>query len=366
VSAVQREERPFTPDLPPGYGVRRARRSDAAGIARVYAAAYPPDTDYPLVDESAVRTALLDDETLAAFVIECDGRVVATAAIEYDSLDEGNAQICKLAVDPAHQGRGLARELLKHRLNVLHADPSFEGLIYSGAVTSHPASQYNLIARGFEPFSIQKHFQGGYFGPEGESEIIMLYTRSIDYDERDVYVPARYRPVVERTLAQASLDLLGRRIRTVETVTYSRADQLQMALSRTRGFLWEMTADGRESWAQTEAEIRAAVTDESVHMMVPIDANAHRLLSLYEPLESVGFYPAGFIPDWLTRNGEKRDAFVFQHPPIERSTTVSVVDDVKALIDVLGLEYRVIAEHDRYWELELYGADAANDASVRQ
>jgi predicted N-acetyltransferase YhbS len=363
---VSGDRRPFVPDLDEGYAIRRARPADAPGIARVYEAAYPDDTDYPLVEASAVRTDLLDAPNLAAFVAETDGRIVGTAAIEYDSLDEGNAQICKLAVHPAHQGIGLGRELLKHRLNALHADPAFDGLIYSGAVTSHPASQYNLIARGFEPFSIHKHFQGGYFGPEGESEIIMLYTRSIDYDERDVYVPERYRHVVERTLAGASLDLLGRRLRTVNTVSYPRADQLQMALSRERGFLWEVTADGRASWAETEAEILAAVRDEDVHMMVPIDANARRLLSLYEPLESAGFYPAGFVPDWLTRHGEKRDAFVFQHPPNERPTTVSVVDDVKALIDVLGLRYHVIEEHDRYWELELYGEPAANADSVRQ
>ncbi|MFB6101352.1 MAG: hypothetical protein ABEJ73_02170 [Haloplanus sp.] len=200
---------------------------------------------------------------------------------------------------------------------------------------------------------MHKHFQGSYFGPEGESETIMLYTPSIDYADRDVYVPERYRPIVERTLAQASLDLLGRRIRTVNTVTYPTADQLEMALSRERGFLWEVTPEGSESWAETKAEILSAIRDDEVHLMVPIDANARRLLSLYEPLEEVGFFPAGFIPDWLTRDGETRDAFVLQHPPVDATTRMTVVDDVKALLDVLGLRYRVVADHDRYWELEL-------------
>lgn len=346
-------ERPFTSDLPPGYAIGRARTDHASDVAAVYAAAYPPDTDYPLVEASAVRSRLLDDPNVAAFVVEYEGRIVATAAIEFDSLDEGNAQICKLAVHPTHQGKGLGRELLKHRLNVLHDRVEFSGLIYSAAVTSHPASQHNLLARGFEPFSIHKGLQEGYFGPTSESEVIMLYTPSIDYDERDVYVPKRYRHVVERTLASASLDLLGRRIRTVNTVTYPTADQVEMALSRERGFLWEVTADGHESWARTESEIRAAMREEDVHLMVPVDANARRLLALYEPLETDGFSPAGFIPDWLTRDGENRDAFVFQHPPMETPARVAVVDDVKALIDVLGLEYRVVESHDRYWELAL-------------
>lgn len=344
--------RPFVPELPSGYAIRRARAGDASAIARVYAAAYPPDTDYPLVEASAVRSTLLDDETMVAFVAESADRIVGVAAIEHDSFDEGNAQICKLAVDPDHQGKGLGRELLKHRLNVLHADPSFSGLIYSAAVTSHPASQHNLVARGFEPYSVHKLFRGGYFGPSAESEVILLYTPSIEYDERDVYVPERYRHVVERTLAQASLDLLGRRIRRVNTVTYPTADQLRMALSPEAGFLWEVTPGGTESWAETKSELLAAARDGE-QLMVPIDANARQLLALYEPLERVGFYPAGFVPDWLTRDGEQRDAFVFQYPLEDRPTTMHVVDDVKALLDVVGLEYRVVEAHDRYWELEV-------------
>jgi len=350
---MQTASRPFAPALPSGYAIRRARGTDAPAIARLYAAAYPPDTDYPLVEASAVHSTFFDDESMAAFVAETDHRVVGVAAIEYDSFDEGNAQICKLAVHPDYQGQGLGRELLKHRLNVLHADPAFDGLVYSAAVTSHPASQHNLVARGFEPYSVHKHLQGGYFGPNAESETIMLYTPSIGYAERDVYVPERYRHVVERTLAQASLDLLGRRIRTVSTVTYPTADQLRMALSHEAGFLWEVTPGGGESWAETKSELLAAVRDDDEHLMVPIDANARQLLALYEPLEREGFYPAGFIPDWLTRDGEKRDAFVFQHPPTEAPTTMHVVDDVKALLDVLEMEYRVVAKRDRYWELEL-------------
>jgi GNAT superfamily N-acetyltransferase len=80
---------------------------------------------------------------MATFVAATDDRVVGVAAVEYDSFDEGNARICKLAVRPDHQAQGLGRELLKHRLDVLHADPAFDGLVYSAAVTSHPASQHN-------------------------------------------------------------------------------------------------------------------------------------------------------------------------------------------------------------------------------
>jgi len=259
------------------------------------------------------------------------------------------------AVAPAHQGQGLGRALLKHRLNVLETDEDFDGLVYAGAVTSHPASQRNLVARGFAPFSLHKGFQGGFFGPENESEIIMLYTDSIEYEERTVYVPERYRHLVERTLAQASLDLLGRSISLTEGVTYPHPDpnSLLTDLAHDREFLWEVTAAGTTSWAETEAEILTALREQRTHMMVPIDANAPELGSLYGALEADGFTPAGFIPDWLTREGEKRDAFVFQHPPDDEPTVIDVIDEVKALIEVLGIDYRVVAEHERHWSLEI-------------
>jgi hypothetical protein len=41
----------------PGYAIRRPRGADAPAIAAVYEVAYPTDTDYPLVETSAVRSA---------------------------------------------------------------------------------------------------------------------------------------------------------------------------------------------------------------------------------------------------------------------------------------------------------------------
>lgn len=346
---------PFVLDLPDGYVVREAEGADAAGIASVYADAYPAGTEYPLVSERRVRRDLVDDESVRPFVVETDGELVAAAAIEYDSLDEGNAQICKLAVRRAHRGNGLGRVLLKHRLNVLATDESFSGLVYVAAVTAHPASQHNLVARGFAPFSFHKNFQGGYFGPGNESEIIMLYTDSIEYAERRVYVPERYRHVVERTLAQVSLDLLGRRLVLTEDVAFPTLDVdcLRTGIEHNREFLWEVTASGTDAWVETEAELTAAIRRDDTHLMVPIDANTPALASLYDALEADGFSPAGFIPDWLTRDGEKRDAFVFQHPPHDEPTRIDVVADVKALIEVLGVDYRVLESHDRYWTLEI-------------
>ena len=346
---------PFVLDLPGECRIRAAENADAPAIASVYDDAYPAATDYPLVSEQAVQELLLDAEKTRPFVVEEENEVLAVAAIEYDSLDEGNAQICKLAVSRDHRGRGLGRALLKHRLNVLETDESFDGLAYSGAITSHPASQRNLVKQGFAPFSFHKHLQGEYFGPWPESEIIMLYTESVEYAERTVYVPHRYRDVVEQTLSQISLDLLGRDLEITEGAPYPGVDSDWLAtdLEHEREFLWEVTAAGDDVWAETEQEILTAARNEDVHLMVPLDANARELWPLYGALEGDGFQPAGFIPDWLTRDGEKRDAFVFQYPPSHDPTKIAVIDEVKSLLDVLGLDYRVRESRADYWTLEI-------------
>lgn len=351
---MERQDAPFVLDLPDGYEVREATDGDAEAVASVYAAAYPAGTEYPLVEERAVRKSLLENESTRAFVIESEEGVRAVAAIEYNSLDEGHAQVCKLAVEPSAQGMGLGRALLKHRVNVLETDANFSGVIYAGAITSHPASQHNLLARGFAPFSFHRHFQGRYFSGESESEVLMLYTDSIEYDERTVYVPAAYRHVVERTLSQASLDLLGRTLEITEGTTSPGIDPdwLEMEVSHGREFLWEVTT-GEESWAETKAELLAAIDGKETHVMVPIDANARELWGLYGALSSSGLEPAGFLPDWLVRDGEKRDAFVFQYDPDDTPAEVQVVDEVKGLLDVVGVEYRVLEDHERYWTLEL-------------
>jgi GNAT superfamily N-acetyltransferase len=352
---MEGDRRTLALDVPGEAVVRRAREADAADIAAVYRAAYPEGTDYPLVAERAVRTALLDDGNTAPFVVEAGGDVVAAAAIEYDSLDEGNAQICKLAVDPSHQGRGVGRALLDHRLRVLERDDDFSGLVYAAAVTAHPASQRNLVSQGFAPFSLHKRVRGEYFGTQGESEVILLYTDSVEYDERTVYVPDRYRHLVERVLAQASLDLLGRSIELTEGLSHAAVDRTRVRaeLQHSREFLWEVTAFGEDTWAETEAEILSAMHSEEAPMMVPVDANSPELGVLYAALEHEGFDPAGFVPDWLTRDGENRDAFVFQHPVDDTPAEMQVVPEVKGLVDALGIDYRVRAEHDRYWTLEL-------------
>ena len=351
---MERQDAPFVLDLPDGYEVREATDGDAKAIASVYAAAYPAGTEYPLVEERSVRTDLLENESTRAFVIESKEGVRAVAAIEYNSLEEGHAQVCKLAVEPSAQGRGLGRALLKHRVNVLVTDEDFSGVIYAGAITSHPASQHNLLARGFAPFSFHRHFQGRYFSGESESEVLMLYTDSIEYDERTVYVPEEYRHIVERTLSQASLDLLGRNLEITEGTTSPGIgpDWLETEVTHGRGFLWEVTT-GEEAWAETKVELLAAIDGKETHVMVPIDANARELWGLYGALSSSGLEPAGFLPDWLVRDGEKRDAFVFQYDPEDAPAKVAVVDEVKGLLDVLGVEYRVLEDHDRYWTLEV-------------
>ncbi|MFP4217806.1 MAG: GNAT family N-acetyltransferase, partial [Salinarchaeum sp.] len=120
---------------PSGYTLRDAVRADSEGMATVYDGAYPDDSGYPLQTTDAVEHKVFDDDQIRSFVIESnDGDIAATASIKSDSVYSGNAEICRLAVSPDHQGNGLARTLLEHRLAVLEDDPAVD-VVFSAAVT---------------------------------------------------------------------------------------------------------------------------------------------------------------------------------------------------------------------------------------
>lgn len=330
------------PELPAGYTLREATVADASGIASVFAAAYPPETAYPYADVDTAREELLAKDKFVTFAIETNGEIAATASIKFGSVYEHNAEICKLAVKPAHQGNGLARALLQHRLQYLDKI-DHDGPVFSAAVTEHPRSQQNLAARGFVPVSFHKGIQAPFFGDQPESQAIVLHEDSIPDADRPVYVPPSLQSAAKWVFSTLETEQFGREIVTLD------AEFPDPSTVTTTDRTVERSSMG--IWLDTIPAIEQAVNEDGPHIMVSVNANDPAATDLYAAVYEWGFLPVGIIPNWYTADGENRDAVVFQYPSGEGPIDIEIIDSMKTLFDHLDYPYSVTADHEDYWEL---------------
>lgn len=339
-------------ELPAAVSIREASREDATAIAGVYEAAYPPNTDYPYVDQEHVVADLLEPEDFRVFVAETGGNPVGVAAIEYDAINAGNAQICKLAVVPDAQGQGLGSALLKYRLNVLAADP-VPGLVFSGAVTSHAASQANLEKRDFVPCAFQRAFLPELFGGGEECAVIMAWRPGLSDPEQPLVLPPEYEQIASQCIT--NLDGRGRKIEPMAPDT-AHSDPVDVTVSRGRDYLFDISAGGDYTWSAVREMITETAARREDSVMITLDAHDESLLPLYADIRELGFSPSGLLPEWATVDGQNRDVMAFYEDP-GLSVSVSVTDGVHDLIGSLSLAYTVTEQSDRGLELHIEQTD---------
>ncbi len=329
--------------VPSGYTLRDAVRADSEGMAAVYDGAYPDDSGYPLQTTDAVEHKVFDDAQMRSFVVEAeDGTVAATASIKYDSVYPGNAEICRLAVSPEHQGHGLARALLEHRLAVLEGDPEVD-VVFSAAVTSHPYSQHNLVERGFVPAAFLKRIQSGYFSEYRESQAIVAHPDWTADADRAVYVPEQLRKATEAIFDDLFGDRFGREVAGLDIDATLAAEPLvDRSTEASKMGQWVESADGLEQ----------AVTDPGPELLAAVDANTPASREFYERIFEYGLTPAGVIPDWLADGADARDAVIFQYRTRDARVPVEAIDELVTLLDALGIAYEVTGGNE-YTELEL-------------
>jgi len=106
---------PPLPVLPTGYTLRAYREGDLGPLASVLRRAFDDETWTP----ERARTALVDaPDVRQIFAIDWQGTLAATASARLKSEYPGSGYVHWVAVDPAHQGRGLGYAV---SLAVLHA-----------------------------------------------------------------------------------------------------------------------------------------------------------------------------------------------------------------------------------------------------
>lgn len=131
---------PRTADVTIRYG----RREDIQELLEFWAEA--GENHGRPADRAALVESLLSRDPESLIVAESGGSVVGTVIAGWDGW---RAHLYRLAVDPGHRGRGIARLLMEHaeaRLRALGA-VRFDAMVLTGNVTGGAAWQ----AMGYQP-----------------------------------------------------------------------------------------------------------------------------------------------------------------------------------------------------------------------
>lgn len=124
--------------------IRCGRREDIQELLEFWAEA--GENHGRPADRAALVESLLSRDPESLIVAESGGSVVGTVIAGWDGW---RAHLYRLAVDPGHRGRGIARLLMEHaeaRLRALGA-VRFDAMVLTGNVTGGAAWQ----AMGYQP-----------------------------------------------------------------------------------------------------------------------------------------------------------------------------------------------------------------------
>ena len=148
---------------------RQGSADDAPLFVSLEAKVENPRIYGPTLD---VAQAVRDITGSSFFFICRDGTPVGTIAYKY--VEDGGVYLSNVAVDPAHQGQGIARIAMEHFLSECRNAP------YSFLVT-HPENSKALALYQSLGFVVQGHRED-YFG-DGEPRLILSRPRYLTTHE---------------------------------------------------------------------------------------------------------------------------------------------------------------------------------------
>ena len=101
--------------------VRRARLSDAEGLSFLYSELNPDDPALPLEEFAKKMRAILKNDSLQIFVLEAEGKIVATCYLNViDNLTRNLAPyavIENVVTNSKFRGRGFGKKIVKFALS---------------------------------------------------------------------------------------------------------------------------------------------------------------------------------------------------------------------------------------------------------
>jgi ribosomal protein S18 acetylase RimI-like enzyme len=113
--------------------------------------------DWRAAQAADVRKACLDDET-KVWVAEADGRPVGFVAVTVDEKDNAG-EIDMIAVDPAHQRRGLGMALTDRALDHLRSSGCTLAVVATGGDPGHAPARRTYERAGFTALPLVRYYR---------------------------------------------------------------------------------------------------------------------------------------------------------------------------------------------------------------
>jgi ribosomal protein S18 acetylase RimI-like enzyme len=123
------------------------------GPSGVYARFYP---DWRTAQREAVRHALRDDAT-PVWVAEVDGAAAGFVAVRFDRA-ERMGEIHMIAVDPAHQRRGVGSALTAFALERMREAGMAVAMVETGGDPGHGPARRTYERAGFALWPVARYF----------------------------------------------------------------------------------------------------------------------------------------------------------------------------------------------------------------
>lgn len=135
-------------DLPPEspIAVRAATPSDAEGLARLLGAAFP---ELPWDVARAMKDLFDPADVKVTFVIDMDGKPVATASVRYQPRFADSGYVHWVGVDPAHRGKRLGTIVMARVLREFIADGRASAVLETDDFRLPAIASY--LGQGFVP-----------------------------------------------------------------------------------------------------------------------------------------------------------------------------------------------------------------------
>ena len=111
--------------------------------------------------QAAAVERVCRDEAMQTWVADHDGRVVGFVAVVHDRQEDepNSSEIEMIAVDPEHQRRGIAADLLAYAVDRMREHGSELAVIGTGGDPGHAPARAAYEQAGFTPLPLVRYYK---------------------------------------------------------------------------------------------------------------------------------------------------------------------------------------------------------------